>query len=187
MGNDNGNTSAGHLVMRMIAGVDSLFYIKVHAYLFMSRYVHKSSLLYSSYIQLVFFLNTICSLTPLQKDGSGRIGLQDFKDLICSLKHWQTVFRDHAPEKVGVLRIERFRDALRDVGFVIPERALALLVFKYMRKDGMVRFGDFVSAVVFLHRAFRKYLHRLLLFYDIDRQFCGILPHYTPINLFSLT
>ncbi|XP_041986342.1 calpain-C [Aricia agestis] len=93
----------------------------------------------------------------LEKDGSGRMCLQDFKDLICSLKHWQTVFKDHAPEKVGVLRIERFRDALRDVGFVIPERALALLVFKYMRKDGMVRFGDFVSAVVFLHRAFHTF------------------------------
>ncbi|XP_032527564.2 calpain-C isoform X2 [Danaus plexippus] len=90
----------------------------------------------------------------LEKDGSGRITLSDFKDLICSLKHWQIVFRAHAPEKMSVLKIERFRDALRDVGFVIPERALSLLVLKYMRKDGMLRFGDFVSAVVLLHRAF---------------------------------
>ncbi|XP_045784098.1 calpain-C isoform X2 [Maniola jurtina] len=90
----------------------------------------------------------------MEKDGSGRITLSDFKDLICSLKHWQMVFRSHAPEKMSVLRIERFRDALREVGFVIPERALSLLVLKYMRKDGMLRFGDFVSAVVLLHRAF---------------------------------
>ncbi|CAG9558538.1 unnamed protein product [Danaus chrysippus] len=94
----------------------------------------------------------------LEKDGSGRITLSDFKDLICSLKHWQIVFRAHAPEKMSVLKIERFRDALRDVGFVIPERALSLLVLKYMRKDGMLRFGDFVSAVVLLHRAFRKFI-----------------------------
>ncbi|CAH2215536.1 jg25899, partial [Pararge aegeria aegeria] len=90
----------------------------------------------------------------MEKDGSGRITLSDFKDLICSLKHWQMVFRSHAPEKMSVLRIERFRDALREVGFAIPERALSLLVLKYMRKDGMLRFGDFVSAVVLLHRAF---------------------------------
>ncbi|CAH2035743.1 unnamed protein product, partial [Iphiclides podalirius] len=90
----------------------------------------------------------------MEKDGTGRITLSDFKDLICSLKHWQIVFREHAPEKMGVLRAERLRDALREVGFVVPERALALLVLKYMRKDGMLRFGDFVSAVVLLHRAF---------------------------------
>ena len=94
----------------------------------------------------------------IQKDGSGRITLSDFKDLICSLKHWQVVFRNYAPEKMSVLKIEKFRDALRDVGFVIPERALSLLVLKYMRKDGMLRFGDFVSAVVLLHRAFRELL-----------------------------
>ncbi|CAH0716272.1 unnamed protein product, partial [Brenthis ino] len=93
-------------------------------------------------------------ILSMDKDGSGRITLSDFKDLICSLKHWQVVFRAHAPEKMSVLRIERFRDALRDVGFVIPEKALSLLVLKYMRKDGMLRFGDFVSAVVLLHRAF---------------------------------
>ncbi|KAH9642378.1 hypothetical protein HF086_004910 [Spodoptera exigua] len=90
----------------------------------------------------------------LDKKGTGRISLSDFKDLMCSLKHWQFVFRTHAREKMGVLRAERFRDALRDVGFIVPEKVLTLLVLRYMRKDGMLRFGDFVSAVMHLHRAF---------------------------------
>lgn len=68
------------------------------------------------------------------------------------------MFREHAREKMGVLRAERLRDALRDVGFQVPERALALLVLRYMRKDGMLRFGDFVSAVLHLQRAFSKQL-----------------------------
>lgn len=55
---------------------------------------------------------------------------------------------------MGVLRAERFRDALRDVGFIVPEKVMNLLVLRYMRKDGMLRFGDFVSAVMHLHRAF---------------------------------
>lgn len=75
---------------------------------------------------------------------------------MCSLKHWQLVFRTHAREKMGVLRAERFRDALRDVGFIVPEKVMNLLVLRYMRKDGMLRFGDFVSAVMHLHRAFGK-------------------------------
>ncbi|KAF9422016.1 hypothetical protein HW555_002236 [Spodoptera exigua] len=93
----------------------------------------------------------------LDKKGTGRISLSDFKDLMCSLKHWQFVFRTHAREKMGVLRAERFRDALRDVGFIVPEKVLTLLVLRYMRKDGMLRFGDFVSAVMHLHRAFEIY------------------------------
>ncbi|XP_047040989.1 calpain-C [Helicoverpa zea] len=95
----------------------------------------------------------------LDKKGTGRITLSDFKDLMCSLKHWQLVFRTHALEKMGVLRAERFRDALRDVGFIVPEKVMNLLVLRYMRKDGMLRFGDFVSAVMHLHRAFEIY-HR---------------------------
>lgn len=56
-----------------------------------------------------------------------------------------------------MLKAERLRDALCDVGFSLPERALALLVLRYVRKDGMLRFGDFVSAVLHLQRAFSEY------------------------------
>lgn len=75
---------------------------------------------------------------------------------MCSLKFWQMVFHTHAREKMGVLLAERLRDALRDVGFILPERSLAQLVLRYMRKDGMLRFGDFVSAILHLQRAFSK-------------------------------
>lgn len=60
-------------------------------------------------------------------------------------------------EKMGVLRAERLRDALYEVGFALPERALALIVLRYVRKDGMLRFGDFVCAILHLHRAFSEY------------------------------
>ncbi|XP_050684047.1 calpain-C [Leptidea sinapis] len=93
----------------------------------------------------------------MENDHSGRITLAEFKDLIYSLKNWQDIFKMHSTEQKGVLRVERFRDALRDVGFVVPERALALLVLKYMRKDELLRFGDFVSAVLLLHRAFHMF------------------------------
>ncbi|XP_063394214.1 calpain-C [Cydia fagiglandana] len=93
----------------------------------------------------------------LDKTGTGRISLANFKDLMCSLKHWQMVFKAHAREKMGVLLAERLRDALREVGFVVPDRAMTLLLLRYMRKDGMLRFGDFVSTVMHLHRAFNVF------------------------------
>lgn len=59
--------------------------------------------------------------------------------------------------KAGVLRAERFRDALHEAGFRLGEEALRALVLRYMRKDGTMRFGDYVSAVLHLAKAFSKF------------------------------
>lgn len=40
----------------------------------------------------------------------------DFKDLMCSLKYWQAAFKNHTKEKTGILKAERLRDALLEVG-----------------------------------------------------------------------
>ena len=35
---------------------------------------------------------------------------------MCSLKYWQTSFKNHTREKTGILKAERLRDALLEVG-----------------------------------------------------------------------
>lgn len=35
---------------------------------------------------------------------------------MCSLKAWQTAFKNHTKEKTGILKAERLRDALFEVG-----------------------------------------------------------------------
>jgi hypothetical protein len=35
---------------------------------------------------------------------------------MCSLKYWQTSFKNHTKEKTGILKAERLRDALLEVG-----------------------------------------------------------------------
>ncbi|XP_014286541.1 calpain-C [Halyomorpha halys] len=90
----------------------------------------------------------------LDSCGNGRLKLSDFKDLMCSLKTWQTAFKNHTKEKTGILKAERLRDALYEVGFQLSTDVLAILVLRYMRKDGTLRFGDFVSAILHLSLAF---------------------------------
>ena len=46
----------------------------------------------------------------------GRLKFSHFKDLMFSLKSWQSAFKNHTKEKTGVLKAERLRDALSDVG-----------------------------------------------------------------------
>lgn len=79
---------------------------------------------------------------------------------MCSLKYWQTSFKNHAKEKTGILKAERLRDALMEVGFQISKDVLHVLILRYMKKDGTLRFGDFVSAILHLTIAFSKYIFR---------------------------
>jgi len=92
-----------------------------------------------------------------ERSSLGRLGYSEFKDLIVSLKMWQGVFRTHTKEKTGVLRAERLRDALLEVGFRLSSEILSIIVLRYMRKDGTLRFGDFVAIILNLTVAFALY------------------------------
>lgn len=56
---------------------------------------------------------------PKQVSGLGRLKLSDFRDFMASLKQWQAAFKSHTKEKTGILRAERLRDSLFDVGTTI--------------------------------------------------------------------
>ncbi|KAG7164597.1 Calpain-C-like, partial [Homarus americanus] len=81
-------------------------------------------------------------------------------DLMVSLKFWQNSFKTHTKERTGILKAERLRDALEDVGFQLSTEVVSILVLRYMRKDGTLRFGDFVSAILHLSVAFNIFEKR---------------------------
>lgn len=60
----------------------------------------------------------------------------------------------YSKEKAGILRAERLRDALYDVGFQLSSDIMSIIMLKYMRKDGTLRLGDFASAILHLTTAF---------------------------------
>ncbi|KAG8336665.1 hypothetical protein J6590_041034 [Homalodisca vitripennis] len=112
---------------------------------------------------VIYVLRSLAKHFPTQNTGSGRLKLGDFKDLMCSLKYWQTAFKNHTKEKTGILKAERLKDALLEVGFQLSTDVLSILVLRYMRKDGTLRFGDFVSAILHLSVAFKSALPELAL------------------------
>ena len=132
--------------------------------------------LYSDYIKSCASIE-VCRQVVVamdkEKTSLGRLGYPQFKDLIVSLKLWQGVFRSvsslyrlnvvtivmsrtHTKEKTGVLRAERLRDALLEVGFRLSGEIMSILCLRYMRKDGTLRFGDFVAIILNLIVAFCK-------------------------------
>uniref|UniRef100_A0ABD2WKN6 Calpain catalytic domain-containing protein n=1 Tax=Trichogramma kaykai TaxID=54128 RepID=A0ABD2WKN6_9HYME len=98
----------------------------------------------------------VCRQVVLTMDstGNGRLKFSDFKDLMCSLRYWQGAFKNHTKEKTGILKAERLRDALHEVGFQLSTDVLSIVILRYMRKDGTLRFGDFVAAILHLNDAF---------------------------------
>ncbi|XP_017964491.1 calpain-C [Drosophila navojoa] len=91
------------------------------------------------------------------KTGSGRITFQQFKTFMVNLKSWQGVFKIYTKEKAGILRAERLRDALYDIGFQLSTDIMNCLIQRYIRKDGTLRLSDFVSAVIQLTTAFNQF------------------------------
>ncbi|XP_076323479.1 calpain-C-like [Tachypleus tridentatus] len=93
----------------------------------------------------------------LDKVGNGRLKFTDYKNLMCSLKYWQTTFKNYTKGTAGILRAERLKEALLDIGFQLNTESLSLLVLRYMRKDGTLRFGDFVCCILQLSMAFATF------------------------------
>ncbi|XP_055385568.1 calpain-C [Condylostylus longicornis] len=91
------------------------------------------------------------------KSGTGRINFHQFKTFMVNLKAWQGVFKIYSKEKAGVLRAERLRDALCDVGFQLSTDIMNVLMHRYIRKDGTLRLSDFASAILHLTTAFQVF------------------------------
>lgn len=102
----------------------------------------------------------VCRLiiATFDSKGFGKVNFKEFKDLICSIKFWQNAFKTHTKEKTGILKAERLREALVDVGFQLNSSVMGSIVSKYIRKDGTLRFGDFVGAILNLSIAFSESL-----------------------------
>ena len=54
------------------------------------------------------------------------------------------------------MKSERLREALLEVGFQLNTSVLSAVMFRYIRKDGTLRFGDFVAIILNLSVAFGK-------------------------------
>ena len=66
------------------------------------------------------------------------------------------MFKNNTKEKSGILKAERLKDGLLEVGFQLNSSILSTIMLRYIRKDGTLRFGDFVAIILNLSIAFGK-------------------------------
>lgn len=100
----------------------------------------------------------------------------------------------YTKEKSGILRAERLRDALYDVGFQLGSDVMAIIMLRYMRKDGTVRMGDFASAILHLTTAFEVFQKKdhdqdnvvKIEMVDVSVLMCMLYMHVLMFMLFTL-
>ncbi|GAU93428.1 hypothetical protein RvY_05370-2 [Ramazzottius varieornatus] len=84
--------------------------------------------------------------------GGGRLTYQSFRDFVFNLRIWQGTFKAHCLG--AVLPAEKLKQALQEVGFRLNSDILSLLMLRHMRKEGTLRFGDFITCILHLQTAF---------------------------------
>ncbi|XP_076441733.1 calpain-9-like isoform X2 [Babylonia areolata] len=102
-------------------------------------------------------------------DMSGKLGYEEFKELLEDLRHWKGVFKQFDRNLSGNLTSYELRTALSSTGFRLSNRTLQSLVMRYSNSDGQIDFSDFITCTVRLKTMINT-------FRALDKASQGIAP-----------
>lgn len=90
-------------------------------------------------------------------DRSGMLNFPEFKKLWELLRVWKTAFKRFDADKSGSMNSIELRNALKAVGFSINNSMFSTLVMRYAKRDGSVKFDDYVTCCARLRTLFELY------------------------------
>uniref|UniRef100_A0A8C5FS33 Calpain-2 catalytic subunit n=1 Tax=Gadus morhua TaxID=8049 RepID=A0A8C5FS33_GADMO len=94
------------------------------------------------------------------KDGSGRLGLVEFKILWTKIENLLNIYREKDVDKSGCMSSTEMRMAVEEAGFRLDNSLNQILVARYSDSDLTVDFDNFVSCLVRLESMFSTYRRR---------------------------
>ncbi|KAF5279505.1 hypothetical protein FQA39_LY05615 [Lamprigera yunnana] len=80
----------------------------------------------------------------LDKDRSGKLGFEEFKQLWSTLKKSKTVFHQYDKDNTGTLNGFELREALNSVGYILNNKILNVLMHRYGNKKAEITYDDFI-------------------------------------------
>ncbi|XP_077998075.1 sorcin-like [Glandiceps talaboti] len=86
-------------------------------------------------------------ITMLDRDYSGKMGFNEFKELWGALNQWKTTFMQFDRDCSGTVEPHELHQALTTFGYNLSPAALNIIV-KRFSQDGRVTFDDFVAVCV---------------------------------------
>lgn len=96
------------------------------------------------------FSKDVCRsmVSMMDKDGTGKLGFEEFQELLTDIAKWKAVFKLYDHDRSGSLESSELRDALQSAGYKLNNRVLNALAHRYSTPDGQISFDDFVGCCV---------------------------------------
>lgn len=96
-----------------------------------------------------FSIDTTKSLIAcVDLSRTGKLELEEFKELWQSIRVWKSVFKKHDVDKSGTINAFELKTALKESGYKLHSRVLTALVLRYANKDGQIEFDKFIGCAV---------------------------------------
>ncbi|XP_058254964.1 calpain-3 isoform X2 [Hemibagrus wyckioides] len=93
----------------------------------------------------------------MDMDGTGRLNLQEFKQLWNKIKKWQEIFKHYEAEQAGFISSYEMRNAINDAGFHLNNPLYNVITMRYANENMNIDFNSFVSCLVRLEGMFRAF------------------------------
>ncbi|KAM9314100.1 calpain-2 catalytic subunit-like [Pholidichthys leucotaenia] len=90
----------------------------------------------------------------LDKDGTGKLGLLEFKILWTKIEGYLEIYRQRDVDKSGTMSSVEMRLAVEEVGFRLNNTLLQILVARYSDDDLTIDFDNFVGCLIRLESKF---------------------------------
>uniref|UniRef100_A0A3Q1IRF0 Calpain-2 catalytic subunit n=1 Tax=Anabas testudineus TaxID=64144 RepID=A0A3Q1IRF0_ANATE len=90
----------------------------------------------------------------LQKDGSGKLGLVEFKILWTKIDTYLSIYRQKDADNSGTMSSTEMRAAVEEAGFSLNNPLHQILVARYSESDLTIDFDNFVGCLVRLETMF---------------------------------
>ncbi|KAJ8392425.1 hypothetical protein AAFF_G00075500 [Aldrovandia affinis] len=93
----------------------------------------------------------------LDKDGSGKLGLLEFKILWTKIETFLNIYREKDVDQSGTMSSTEMRMAVEEAGFSLDNALHQILVARYSEPDLTIDFDNFVGCLVRLESMFKTF------------------------------
>ncbi|XP_073699795.1 calpain-2 catalytic subunit-like [Garra rufa] len=97
------------------------------------------------------------TLTSVQRDGSGKLGLVEFHILWIKIQNYMEVFNTHDRDNSGTMSSHEMRDAVKEAGFQLNNDVLQVIISRYANQQFAIDFDSFVDCLIRLEMYFKVF------------------------------
>ncbi|XP_078703329.1 sorcin-like isoform X1 [Branchiostoma floridae x Branchiostoma belcheri] len=97
-------------------------------------------------------------IAMLDRDFSGKMGFNEFKELWAALNGWRTIYMQYDMDRTGFINAQELATCVHGMGYNLNPQTINVLMKRY-NKNGQITFDDFVACAVRLRAltdAFRR-------------------------------